>query len=60
MIPFIEVYTTKSRHFCYYVTFKKSLDNSGYLKGKVISRSFKFQIANIMPSLRFVSVIVLD
>ena len=40
--------------------FKKIIHNSEYLNGKVISRSFKFQIANIMPSLRFRSVIILD
>ena len=53
-------YTTESRYFCYYVTLKKIIDNSGYLKRKVISMSFKFLIANIMPSLRYLSVIVLD
>ena len=60
MVPFIQC-TTESRYFGYYVlSLEKMIDNSRYVKGKVISRSFKFRIAYIMPSLTFLSVEWID
>ena len=53
--------TIESKYLCYYVTsLKKLIELSGKGKGKVISRSFKYQTTNIMSSLRFLSVVVLE
>ena len=43
LIWFLSIrYTIESRQFCYSVTSLKNIDNSRYLKGEVISRSFIF------------------
>ena len=55
--------TIESSYLCYYVTSLKKIkkiDLSGKRKGKIISRSFKYRTTNIMSSLRFLSVVVLE